>query len=181
MADKKISELPTLASFEDDSLLVAEQDGSAGSVSGALVKTYAFEAARASLQYYPIIRNGTWWLWNGTDYADSGYAAQGSKGDKGDTGAGLVILDFYASASLLESSVSSPEAGDAYGVGAAAPYDVYIYSATQGWVNNGALQGLQGEKGDTPVKGEDYWTEADKAEIVSDVLASLPTWTGGSY
>lgn len=180
MADKKISELPSLATFADDSLLVVEQNGSAGSVRGALVKEYAFQAAQSALQKYPIIKNGTWWLWNGTTYTDSGYAAQG-KGDKGDTGKGLTILDFYTSVSLLESSVSSPEAGDAYGVGTAAPYDIYIYSPTQGWVNSGPLQGVQGEKGETPVKGEDYWTEADKAEIVNDVLAGLPTWTGGSY
>ena len=38
-----------------------------------------------------------------------------------------------------------------------------------------------GLKGDTPVKGTDYWTEADKTEIVNDTLAALPTWTGGSY
>ena len=63
-------------------------------------------------------------------------------------------------------------------------------------VSNGKLQyngsdvGLKGDKGDTgaagadgytPVKGTDYWTEEDKAEIVDDVLAALPTWTGGSY
>ena len=35
--------------------------------------------------------------------------------------------------------------------------------------------------GRTPVKGEDYWTTADKTEIVNDVLSSLPAWTGGSY
>lgn len=39
----------------------------------------------------------------------------------------------------------------------------------------------RGEKGKTPVKGTDYWTEADKAEIVTDTLAALPKWTGGSY
>ena len=69
-------------------------------------------------------------------------------------------------------------------------------------VSNGKLQyagsdvGLKGDKGDTgatgpqgepgangytPIKGTDYWTAADKAEIVDDVLAALPTWTGGSY
>ena len=63
-------------------------------------------------------------------------------------------------------------------------------------VSNGKLQyngsdvGLKGDKGDkgdpgsdgkTPVKGTDYWTAADKAEIVADTLAALPTWTGGSY
>lgn len=63
-------------------------------------------------------------------------------------------------------------------------------------VSNGKLQyngsdvGLKGDKGDkgdpgadghTPIKGTDYWTAADKAEIVNDTLAALPTWTGGSY
>ena len=75
------------------------------------------------------------------------------------------------------------------------------------WTNNGGLanpvtvniKGSKGDKGDTgatgaqgpqgepgvngytPIKGTDYWTSADKAEIVDDVLAALPTWTGGSY
>lgn len=46
---------------------------------------------------------------------------------------------------------------------------------------NGSDVGLKGDKGDTPVKGTDYWTAADKAEIVNDVLAALPTWAGGNY
>ncbi len=33
----------------------------------------------------------------------------------------------------------------------------------------------------TPEKGVDYFTEEDKAELVSSVLAALPTWEGGSY
>lgn len=55
---------------------------------------------------------------------------------------------------------------------------------------NGSDVGLKGDKGDTgaagadgytPVRGTDYWTETDKAEIVNDTLAALPKWTGGSY
>lgn len=42
-------------------------------------------------------------------------------------------------------------------------------------------QGEPGADGYTPVKGTDYWTATDKAEIVADTLAALPTWTGGSY
>ena len=42
-------------------------------------------------------------------------------------------------------------------------------------------RGEKGDKGDTPVKGTDYWTAADKTEIVNDTLAALPTWTGGGY
>lgn len=41
--------------------------------------------------------------------------------------------------------------------------------------------GKDGVDGKTPVKGTDYYTEADKTEMVNAVLAALPTWTGGSY
>lgn len=41
--------------------------------------------------------------------------------------------------------------------------------------------GPQGPKGDSPVKGVDYFTEEEQSEIVNEVLAALPTWTGGSY
>ena len=57
-----------------------------------------------------------------------------------------------------------------------------LISATDGKLKyNGSDVGLKGDKGDTPVKGTDYWTAADKAEIVNDTLAALPTWTGGNY
>ena len=42
-------------------------------------------------------------------------------------------------------------------------------------------KGETGADGKTPVKGADYFTAEDKAELVSDVLAALPTWMGGSY
>ena len=44
-----------------------------------------------------------------------------------------------------------------------------------------SLKGADGEDGYTPIKGTDYYTEADKTEMVNSVLASLPTWDGGSY
>ena len=48
-------------------------------------------------------------------------------------------------------------------------------------VTNGKLQYNGSDVGLKPVKGIDYWTAADKAEIVNDTLAALPTWTGGGY
>lgn len=42
-------------------------------------------------------------------------------------------------------------------------------------------QGNTGPQGPKPVKGTDYWTAADQTKIVSDVLAALPVWNGGSY
>lgn len=41
--------------------------------------------------------------------------------------------------------------------------------------------GAPGKDGHTPVKGTDYWTAADKQEIVNDVLAALPDGTEVSY
>ena len=55
------------------------------------------------------------------------------------------------------------------------------------------IKGVKGEKGDkgeagengkdgadgyTPVKGKDYFTDSDKAEMVSSVIAALPVYDG---
>ena len=89
------------------------------------------------------------------------------KGEKGDTGSGLRILGYYETLTALESSVTNPSVGDAYGVGSSEPYNIYIYTGINGWVNNGALQGAKGEDGHTPEKGIDYFTDADKQEIAT--------------
>ena len=47
-------------------------------------------------------------------------------------------------------------------------------------VPNGLLKG-DGTTISAAVKGTDYWTSADKQEIVQDVLAALPVMEGGSY
>jgi hypothetical protein len=46
------------------------------------------------------------------------------------------------------------------------------------------LKGDKGDKGNdgyTPIRGTDYWTEADQTAIVADVLAALPNGDGVSY
>lgn len=53
-------------------------------------------------------------------------------------------------------------------------------------INNGPLQGPagprgpKGEPGYTPQRGTDYWTAADQAQIVQDVLSALPNASGVS-
>ena len=46
---------------------------------------------------------------------------------------------------------------------------------------SGEFNGAKGDPGYTPVKGTDYYTEADKTELVNQVISTLPTWNGGSY
>lgn len=41
--------------------------------------------------------------------------------------------------------------------------------------------GAKGDKGYTPVKGTDYWTAADKQEMVNEVLAALPAAEGVGF
>ena len=297
MADTTIGELPQASRFDRNSLLVAENQGIAESVTGGqiqdLAKAGAAEAAAQSAtsaneasasakqaaesvgailgltvqaetlppgseaQAKSSLVDGTYRLVLGLPAGQTGPqgeigpigptgpqgktgatgpqgpqgepGATGPQGPKGETGKGLVILDYYDTKDELENAVPSPEAGDAYGVGTAEPYDIYIYSLTQGWVNNGQLQGPQGPAGPqgvqgpqgetgaqgeqgpqgiqgpagetgatgpegpqgpqgetgpagyTPQRGTDYWTTADRAQMVSDVLAALSTWEGGSY
>lgn len=40
------------------------------------------------------------------------------------------------------------------------------------------IQGPPGEPGKTPVKGTDYFTDADKTEMVNAVIAALPKYAG---
>lgn len=75
------------------------------------------------------------------------------KGEKGDTGAGFKVLDYYATVEELSANITNPSVGDAYGVGSGHPYDIYIYSQRNGWVNNGALQGAKGEQGEQGPQG----------------------------
>lgn len=92
---------------------------------------------------------------------------KGSQGDKGDTGApgrGLTILDYYATEAALRVAVTNPAPGDAYGVGVAAPYEIYVWSPSLGWVNNGALQGQKGDKGDKGDPGPKGDNGADGAK-----------------
>ena len=42
-------------------------------------------------------------------------------------------------------------------------------------------KGETGAAGYTPVRGTDYWTAADQAQIVQDVLAALPNASGVSF
>lgn len=91
---------------------------------------------------------------------------KGDKGDKGDTGQGFKVIDYYATPEALTSVITNPSVGDAYGVGSGQPYDIYIYSQSNGWVNNGALQGAKGDTGPQGEKGDkgDTGEKGDKGD-----------------
>lgn len=79
-----------------------------------------------------------------------GPGQKGDPGERGPQGKGFVIKGYYLSLDDLESDVPSPEEGDSYGVGSAAPYDIYTWDAVhETWVNNGTIQGPTGPRGET--------------------------------
>ena len=105
-----------------------------------------------------IGENGNWYIGN----TDTGKPSRGekgdtgAKGDKGDKGDPFTYSDFTAEqlAALKGAKGDKGDKGDT---------------------------GATGADGKTPVKGTDYWTVADKQEIVNDVIAALPDGTEVSY
>ena len=74
---------------------------------------------------------------------------QGPAGPKGETGSGFKVLGYYDTKAELDAAQkATAAAGDAYGVGTAAPYDIYIFDGITGeFVNNGPLHGAKGDTG----------------------------------
>ena len=88
----------------------------------------------------------------GKDGADG---KDGAQGPKGDTGSGFAVLGYFATQAALDAAITLPYAGDAYGIGSAQPYDIYIWDGINSvWVNNGPLQGAKGDTGPQGPQGE---------------------------
>ena len=124
--------------------------------------------------------------WNGTVLTitsasgTSSVDLKGEKGDKGDTGAkgdkgeqGLRGLQGEQGIQGIQGEKG--DKGDAFTY---ADFTAEQLAALKGEKGE---TGANGANGYTPVKGTDYFTDADKQELVSDVLAALPIWNGGSY
>jgi hypothetical protein len=97
--------------------------------------------------------------------------AQGPKGDKGDKG------DTGARGEQGPQGQQGPK-GDTGATGATGSRGE---QGAPGKDGKDGKDGAPGEPGKTPVKGEDYYTEADKAEMVAAVLAALPNGDEVSY
>ena len=104
---------------------------------------------------------------------------EGPQGPKGDTGEGLTVLGRYDTPEALQSAVPAPSAGANYYVGTAAPYDVYTYTQTDGWLNVGPLQGAKGDTGPAGPQGETGAAGAQGAPGPNEVSESTATALSG--
>ena len=73
------------------------------------------------------------------------------------------------------------EKGETGAAGATGPEGPQGPKGEPGAKGDPGATGPQGPAGHTPVKGTDYWTAAEQKSMVNDVLAALPTWSGGAY
>lgn len=111
---------------------------------------------------------------------------QGPAGKQGPAGSNFTILGYFDTLAALQAAVPNPKAGDAYGVGTAAPYNIYIWDSVHSkWVNNGNLHGNayffiteipKGRmRGDVDGDGKLTQTDADQ---ISQHMAGNITLTG---
>lgn len=124
---------------------------------------------------------------------------KGEKGDKGDNGTdganGISTTHFWNGTTLTITSASGTssanlkgEKGDKGDNGVSPKLTIvngYWYingvntnQKAQGANGGDGKNGKDGVDGKTPVKGTDYFTEADKTEMVQSVISALPKYNG---
>lgn len=92
---------------------------------------------------------------------------------------GLVVLGNYATVSALEAAVTNPERGDAYGVGSAAPFDVYIWNGSA-WVNWGEIEGAPGATFTPSVSSAGVLSWTNNASLPNPDPVNIKGGTGAS-
>ena len=119
----------------------------------------------------------------------------GDPGDPGQRGASILKVtsspDTYTTSTagvtpvkrMKISTIKSQSGYDDVIVGDQVFYSYYLYRVyyvddTYAYMDKyQSIRGASGAAGQTPVKGTDYYTDADKAEMVTQVKAALPTLT----
>lgn len=184
------------------------KDGSPGSAgkdgTSVTVKSVSESTADGGSNVVSFSDGKTVTIKNGSKGSTGETGPQGPKGDsiKGDTGSrGPGILKVSTTPSSYttatggqtptkrmslstiksEASVSEVMAGDIISYSYYL-YPIYYVDSTYAYTKSGtSIRGAAGSAGKTPVKGTDYYTEADKAEMVEAVIAALPDASEVSY
>ena len=105
--------------------------------------------------------------------ADGAIGPQGPQGDKGDPGS--PGKDGHSPV------VTATKSGKTTTISVDGTAIATVEDGTDGAPGVAGAPGKNGTDGHTPVKGTDYWTAADKQDIVNDVLAALPNGNGVAY
>lgn len=176
MLDEKLGQ-DSLQSSIDTALAQAKESGEFDGESGrgiVSIKRTAGTGAAGTTDTYTITytdsTTSTFNVYNGAN--GSGGSGTGSSGEDGATFTPIVDSDGNLSWSNNK-GLANPDTVNIKG-----PKGDKGYT---GDVGPTGATGASGADGKTPVKGTDYWTEDDKAEIISAVLDALPAAEGGTY
>lgn len=112
--------------------------------------------------------------------------AKGEKGDKGADGSPGAQGEPGTAATISVGIVSTGEPGTQAsvtnaGTDSTAVLNFVIPRGEKGETGAKGDSGATGEAGYTPVKGVDYFTDAEKSEMIQAVLDALPAAEGASY
>lgn len=157
---------PTYTAEEVGAATPAYVDGKLGETIESVKQTTTSTADGGTNVITVTLSDGTKSTFSVKNGSKGSTGDKGDKGDKGDTGA--------TGTSVTVSKVTESTADGGSNV-------VTFSDGKTLTVKNGS-KGSKGDKGDAgadgkiPVKGTDYWTEADKAEIVTAVVAALPKY-----
>ena len=103
------------------------------------------------------------WFYNGVQWENAGQIAvgpagpqgepgpAGPAGPQGEPGTGLTISGTVATVADLPATAAQ---STFYNVGTAAPYTIYMYDETDGWISQGQLEGPAGPTGPQGPQGE---------------------------
>lgn len=82
--------------------------------------------------------------------------------DAGENNTGFIVLGYFSTLEDMKESLDKlPSPGDAYGIGLAPPYDIYVYDGYhQTWVNNGPLNPGDTVFLDSDVSTSKGWTSS---------------------
>ena len=120
-----------------------------------------------------IGENGNWW----TGEIDTGVAATGPQGPQGEAGSVGPKGPAGATGPQGPAGPQGPQGpkGDPGETGPQGPTGPAGSNGKDGSIGPAGPQGVDGK---TPVKGVDYFTAADRAEMVQAVVAALPKYAG---
>lgn len=120
--------------------------------------------------YYNLAAASAPYLYVCVDQTQQGYQWEAVGGSS----SGFRILGYYNTLELMQNSVTQPSAGDAYGIGTAAPYTIYVFDGlTHTWKNNGTL-GVGGVSNGIPPHGSTGQALIKRSEASGDVEWGTP-------